>query len=144
MYSNHKDGRIRDLMPMFRRGFFALTSVSSLEVKCRLCDHLLSEHQDFRTDSSPMEILASAGKSNQTQQDFWKPPSNPTRCLRKDTVSKLAAAVDSQIVILIRGTPASGKTVLSQLLRDYYLENNRKVFLLETWKPLECFHGQDP
>ncbi|KKK23009.1 hypothetical protein AOCH_000998 [Aspergillus ochraceoroseus] len=61
-----------------------------------------------------------------------------------DTVSKLAAAVDSQNVIHIRGTPASGKTVLSQLLLDYYLTNNRKVFLLETWEPLEASQSGDP
>jgi hypothetical protein len=44
----------------------------------------------------------------------------------------------------VRGTPASGKTTLALLLRDYYLENNRKVFLLRTWKPLENFYGKDP
>ncbi|KAB8230344.1 uncharacterized protein BDW43DRAFT_314033 [Aspergillus alliaceus] len=121
-----------------------MTSASTLEVKCQRCDHLLSEHQDFHTKSSPTEILASAGNPDHIQEHFRKPPNNPTRCLRKDTVSKLAAAVDSQNVIHIRGTPASGKTVLSELLRDYYVENNRKVFLLETWEPLESFHGKDP
>jgi hypothetical protein len=53
-------------------GVFTLTSVSSLEVKCQRCDHLLSEHQDFRTESSPTEILASAGNFNHTQQHVWK------------------------------------------------------------------------
>lgn len=59
-------------------------------------------------------------------------------------MSKLAAAVDSQNVIHIRGTPASGKTVLSQLLLDYYLTNDRNVFLLETWEPLEASQSGDP
>lgn len=52
--------------------------------------------------------------------------------------------MDSQNVIHVRGTPASGKTVLSQLLRDHYLENHRNVFLLEVWKSLELFPGNDP
>ncbi|KAL4916695.1 hypothetical protein BDW62DRAFT_211811 [Aspergillus aurantiobrunneus] len=50
----------------------------------------------------------------------------PTRCRRNRTVSELATALDNQDVIHVRGTPASGKTTLSELLRDYYLENNRK------------------
>ncbi|GAB1200261.1 hypothetical protein APSETT444_009631 [Aspergillus pseudonomiae] len=59
-------------------------------------------------------------------------------------LSKLAAAVDDKDVIHVRGTPASGKTVLSELLRDYYHERKRKVFLLKTWKPLDSFEGGDP
>lgn len=59
-------------------------------------------------------------------------------------VSKLAAAVDSQNVIHICGTPASGKTVLSQLLRDYYLMKDRVVFLLESWEPLKASQSGDP
>ncbi|KAE8352425.1 hypothetical protein BDV28DRAFT_135151 [Aspergillus coremiiformis] len=121
------------------QGIFTITSVSTLEVKCQNCDHLLSEHEDFHITSFPTDILASAGNS----EHFRMSHNNPTRCLRKDTVSKLAAAVDSQNVIHVRGTPASGKTVLSQLLRDYYLENNRKVFLIETWTSLGSFEGKD-
>lgn len=52
--------------------------------------------------------------------------------------------MDSENVIHIRGTPASGKTTLSKLLRDYYLENHRTVFLLSIWKSLESFPGEDP
>ena len=51
--------------------------------------------------------------------------------------------MDSEIVIHVRGTPASGKTTLSLLLKDYYLKNNRKVFLIDVWKPLENFHGKN-
>jgi hypothetical protein len=61
----------------------------------------------------------------------------------QDTVLKVASAVDSQNVIHVRETPASGKTILSQLLRDHYLENHRNVFLLEIWKSLELFPGND-
>lgn len=44
----------------------------------------------------------------------------------------------------MRGTPASGKTTLSLLLRDYYLENNRNVFLVRYWESLEHFSDNDP
>lgn len=33
---------------------------------------------------------------------------------------------------------------MSELLRDYLLENKRNVFLIRTWKPLECFRARDP
>ncbi|KAL4788605.1 hypothetical protein BJX76DRAFT_1427 [Aspergillus varians] len=125
-------------------GVFIMTSQSTLEMKCQECDHLLLDHEDSHPRSSPTELSAFAGNSNYTQEDLTKPTIIRTRCLRKDTVSKVAAAVDSQNVIHIRGTPASGKTVLSELLRDYYLENHRNVFLLEIWKSLESFPGNDP
>ncbi|KAL3481661.1 hypothetical protein BJX99DRAFT_243644 [Aspergillus californicus] len=67
-----------------------------------------------------------------------------TTCLRKDTGSELAAILDSEHVIHVLGAPLSGKTVLARLLRDHYLENNRKVFLLEKWEPLDQFPHYDP
>lgn len=46
----------------------------------------------------------------------------------------LAATLDQVKIVHVRGTPASGKTRLSQLLRDYYEEKGTKVFLLTDWK----------
>jgi hypothetical protein len=43
-------------------------------------------------------------------------------CPRTPTVEQLAALLDHKRVVHLRGTPASGKSVLSQLLRDYYIE----------------------
>lgn len=39
-------------------------------------------------------------------------------------------------IVHVRGTPASGKTRLSELLRDYYKEKGTKVFLLIGWTNL--------
>ncbi|KAL7653712.1 hypothetical protein ACMYSQ_008399 [Aspergillus niger] len=68
----------------------------------------------------------------------------PTRCLRKETVLKVVDVLASENVVLVRGTPASGKTTLCELLRDYYLGKNQPVFLISFWnKPLETFAGGD-
>lgn len=44
----------------------------------------------------------------------------PTRCLRKETVLKVVDVLASENVVLVRGTPASGKTTLFEytLLND--------------------------
>ncbi|KAE8402201.1 hypothetical protein BDV37DRAFT_253040 [Aspergillus pseudonomiae] len=131
-----KSGKLMTPCPC-TQGIFTVTPGSLPEGACEDCDHTLSLHQNFGSKSSPTEILASVGSSDHTRQHVMGrlTASDPTRCLRRDTVSKLAAAVDDKDVIHVRGTPASGKTVLSELLRDYYHERKRKVFLLSS--PLE-------
>ena len=49
-------------------------------------------------------------------------------CPREHTVSELAATLDEVNIVHIRGTPASGKTRLSELLRDHY-SRGKKGFL---------------
>ncbi|KAL1965550.1 hypothetical protein VTN77DRAFT_5634 [Rasamsonia byssochlamydoides] len=66
-------------------------------------------------------------------------------CTRDDTVSKLAEIVDSQGIVHVRGTPASGKSVLSLLLRDYYRRSGRTVFWLGVWEQnLSDLDDEDP
>ncbi|CBF83577.1 predicted protein [Aspergillus nidulans FGSC A4] len=86
--------------------------------------------------SPPTELSAYTGNN-------IIPRSTSPNMFAQGTVLKVASAVDSQNVIHVRETPASGKTILSQLLRDHYLENHRNVFLLEIWKSLELFPGND-
>lgn len=57
-------------------------------------------------------------------------------CPRTQTVSTLAATVDQAKIVHVRGTAASGKTYLSELLRDYYQAKGTKVFLLTDWTNL--------
>jgi len=52
-------------------------------------------------------------------------------------VSKLAAILDDMNIVHVRGTPASGKTRLSELLRDYYRKEGRKVSLIKEWEKLD-------
>ncbi|EYE94524.1 crinkler effector domain-containing protein [Aspergillus ruber CBS 135680] len=62
-------------------------------------------------------------------------------CPRERTVSKLATILDEVNIVHVRGTPASGKTCLSELLRDYYLKEGRKVSLIKKW---ETLHYKNP
>ena len=52
-------------------------------------------------------------------------------------MSKLAAILHHEDVVHVRGTPASGKTCLSELLRDYYLKEGRNVSLIKEWEKLD-------
>ncbi|EED23457.1 conserved hypothetical protein [Talaromyces stipitatus ATCC 10500] len=66
-------------------------------------------------------------------------------CTRDETVSRLAEVIDSQNIVHVRGTPASGKSTLSLLLRDYYRRNGRTVFWLGIWEQnLREFGDEDP
>ncbi|KAL4970219.1 uncharacterized protein BDV14DRAFT_186686 [Aspergillus stella-maris] len=118
-------------------------SESAFETICQRCGHPLQDHRDFSPEPALKEESTSASDSEHAQEHVMEVTTKPTRCRRNRTVLELASALDNQDVIHVRGTPASGKTTLSELLRDYYLENNRKVFLLEYWKPLDFSHGQD-
>jgi hypothetical protein len=53
----------------------------------------------------------------------------------------LAALLDSEKVVHIRGPPASGKSELAKLLRDYYIEKSRRVFFVGLWTSLGGFVG---
>jgi hypothetical protein len=65
-------------------------------------------------------------------------------CTRDETVSKLAEIVDSQDIVHVRGTPASGKSVLSLLLKDYFRQQGRTVFWLGVWgQKLREFGDED-
>lgn len=54
-------------------------------------------------------------------------------------MDRLIKLINSHPVIHIRGTPASGKTTLSQLLHDRLTEQGKLAFLLTGWNPLENF-----
>ena len=43
------------------------------------------------------------------------------------------ALLDHEKMVQLRGTPASGKSVLSKLLRDYYIERGEEVVLINGW-----------
>ncbi|KAH0558586.1 hypothetical protein GP486_004759 [Trichoglossum hirsutum] len=59
---------------------------------------------------------------------------NPTECPRKDTVAALWERIQQVGVVHIRGTPASGKTILSLLLREYVeKEVSNLPVLLTSW-----------
>jgi len=52
-------------------------------------------------------------------------------------VSTLAAILDDVNIVHVRGTPASGKTYLSELLRHHYRKGGRRVSLIKKWEGLD-------
>jgi len=123
------------------QGIFTLASQSGLDECCTQCHHLLSDHQDAQIDVSLSQGLASVSSQDQGQQHVQQPKATDHQsiCPRQSTVSMLATLVDSERIVHVRGTPASGKSILSRLLRDYYIEKSRNVFFMERWTSLEGF-----
>ncbi|KAK9237143.1 hypothetical protein V1525DRAFT_404725 [Lipomyces kononenkoae] len=89
----------------------------------------------------------------QEQQQLTAPRGSPELnehmraniCTRDETVSKLAEILDAENIVHIRGTPASGKSVLALLLRDYYRRQGRTVFWLGAWEQnLSDLNDKDP
>jgi hypothetical protein len=64
-------------------------------------------------------------------------------CTRDEMVSKLAELLDSENIIHVRGTPASGKSILTMLLRDYYRQSGRSAFLLRWNQNLNDLSGEN-
>lgn len=62
-----------------------------------------------------------------------KPPENSLRCPREKTVQELASILDQERVVNIRGTPASGKTVLARLLFNHYYDRQVPVIYISAW-----------
>ena len=55
-------------------------------------------------------------------------------CPRTNTVKRLADILDEEWVVLVRGTPSTGKTTLAHLLRDYYKARGDPVVYIRGWK----------
>ena len=62
---------------------------------------------------------------------------DPHVCPRERTVSTLATILDDVNIVHVRGTPASGKTYLSELLRHHYRKGGRRVSLIKKWEGLD-------
>ena len=62
-----------------------------------------------------------------------KPTGDPLRCPREKTVQELARILDQERVVNIRGTPASGKSVLGRLLFHHYRDQHVPVIFLPVW-----------
>ncbi|KAI9037477.1 uncharacterized protein KD926_000271 [Aspergillus affinis] len=105
---------------------------------CEECDHIIKIHESAtgHQNIASNHDLGPPISNTIQEQDF--PPDH--LCPRQDTVSKLIDLIDSFPIIHVRGTPASGKTVLAMLLCDALKKRGRPVHLLDGWeRPLQSF-----
>ncbi|KAF8540141.1 hypothetical protein BDD12DRAFT_834542 [Trichophaea hybrida] len=90
--------------------------------------------------SSPTEI-SFPDTSSPTKASFPNknslPPlrmvAEPTECKRDQTVEELARMIRELRLVHVRGTPTSGKTILSYLLGKYYKKRAIPAVLIKTW-----------
>jgi hypothetical protein len=118
---------------------------------CQECTHPLSVHGDFSPTSGlnffPGRTTAAANRTADMSQSL---PSNPATTgqpvsmawvsphlsHRKDTVAALWELVQQTRVVHVRGTPASGKSVLAHLLQNHVEKTCPSLWVyLITWNP---------
>ncbi|EAL88434.1 hypothetical protein AFUA_1G07240 [Aspergillus fumigatus Af293] len=112
------------------KGFTGTSKDGQLDIFCQNCSHSLTQHGDV----SSAEVDSTQQRSSQLEtSSILCPYISP----RSETVSKLADLIDSQKVVHVRGTPASGKTTLARLLQQYYKAKKRNSIFIDTWRELD-------
>lgn len=62
----------------------------------------------------------------------------PQWCPRRGTVERLAALLEEQRIVHVRGTPASGKSLLAGFLHEYLIDHGeRNVIYFDDWSENE-------
>ncbi|KAI9768896.1 MAG: hypothetical protein M1839_003850 [Geoglossum umbratile] len=64
--------------------------------------------------------------------ELLKPTNNPIECPRRVTLAALWELIQQVGVVYVRGTPASGKSILSLLLKEYVKEKTPNLLVLRT------------
>ncbi|KAL4918955.1 hypothetical protein BDW62DRAFT_210128 [Aspergillus aurantiobrunneus] len=128
-------GGCSELVKSVTLGIF-LVSGSAVGATCQNRDHILSVHRDFPAKLSRTEALALARLPDHVGER--RVEADKTLCPRNETVLRLAEVLDRWNVFM-SVEHRIGKTTLCRLLKDYYLRNNRKLFLLELWDNLEPY-----
>lgn len=123
-------GKLTTLCPCTE--FSGTSQNGQLNIICEKCDHPLTQHGD----ASSVEIDSTQQGSRQLEKAS---KTCPYLSSRSETVSKMAELVDSQKVVHVRGTPASGKSTLATLLLQYLEAMGRTVVLTETWNDLDGY-----
>ncbi|RAL17123.1 uncharacterized protein BO97DRAFT_431122 [Aspergillus homomorphus CBS 101889] len=111
-------------------GFTGTSTDGQLDILCQACLHPLTQHGDVIS----AEVYSTQQGSSQLEisvplDPFISPPS--------ETVSKLVDLIDSEKVVHVRGTPASGKTTLAQSLQRYYQVKKRNSIYVDIWRELD-------
>lgn len=124
------------------------TGVLDRNARCLSCDHLMSFHGNFvgttnsQTESPPQPVASSPPPSILPirSSDY------PQWCPRCGTVERLAALLEEQRIVHVRGTPASGKSLLAGFLHEYLIfdQGEKNVTYFDDWseneRPLNQFY----
>lgn len=91
--------------------------VGELECPCPCRQGIFQMSSQDRKGHSLLPLNSTIREAHEELEAIIPPP---TRCLRKETVLKVVDVLASENVVLVRGTPASGKTTLFEytLLND--------------------------
>ncbi|PYH70284.1 ATP-binding protein [Aspergillus vadensis CBS 113365] len=125
-------GRLKFYCPC-DKGTFHLSSVDPDE-KCERCEHTLNYHEDAVSSAVPQNTEQVIPDEDRNETQYGWIEDDPYICPRQDTVTELIKLIDAYPVILVRGTPASGKTTLARLLRSRLQEQGHIVPFFYTWK----------
>lgn len=117
------------------------TGVLDRNARCLSCDHLMSFHGNFvgttnpQTESPPQPVASSPPPSILPirSSDY------PQWCPRRGTVERLAALLEEQRIVHVRGTPASGKSLLAGFLHEYLIfdQGEKNVTYFDDWSENE-------
>lgn len=89
------------------------------EPNCDRCSHPFSKHAPYDAAAGPAMGASAVAPAHQPSiPSTFEFDFDATTCRREDTVEKLLEMLQKHIVIQVRGTPTSGKTVLSHLLHE--------------------------
>ncbi|KAK1139000.1 hypothetical protein N8T08_001579 [Aspergillus melleus] len=107
-------------------GRFGLDDDNKLTGNCEKCTHSISDHETSRSPAPPVPLAI-------TQVPRL---TGPKYCQRTETVTKLLQLSETFPVVHIRGTPATGKSILAELLKDALERQGTSVIFRTKWDPL--------
>lgn len=104
---------------------------------CETCGHAMQFSRSYgRPPSISVKVLSSFEDYSGHHYSLIPPnqPLHPDICPRSETVTKLVEMLDELGVIHICGTPASGKTTLAKLPREYCILHGRPFVFMKGWQ----------
>ncbi|PLN74690.1 hypothetical protein BDW42DRAFT_181882 [Aspergillus taichungensis] len=115
-------------------GFVQQDRASDEHAKCQTCDHEIMFHESA-TQSPNIALNHGIGSvvSNTIPERVINFSSDHI-CPRHDTINKLIDLLREKSVVHVRGTPASGKTVLASLLHGALEKQGRLAYYLNGWE----------
>lgn len=103
---------------------------------CKTCGHDMQVHRSYGKPISISQKVLGSFEDHSGHHYHYSPPNQPLHpdiCPRSETITKLVEMLDELGVIHIRGTPASGKTTLAKLLREYCISHGRPFVFMTGW-----------